>query len=84
MTGPRTGSPGPDPLDRIPWTGSPAPDPPHRVSRRRRACATDVTALANVAEMLGVSHATSGAALGLAVAGYVPRLAGIEPVPARS
>ena len=29
--------------------------------------------------MLGVSHATSGAALGLAVAGYAPRLAGIEP-----
>ena len=29
--------------------------------------------------MLGVSHATSGAVLGLAVAGYAPRLAGIEP-----
>lgn len=29
--------------------------------------------------VLGVSHATSGAALGLAVAGYAPRLAGIEP-----
>lgn len=29
--------------------------------------------------MLGVSHATSGAALGLAVAGYAPRLAGVEP-----
>ncbi|HZG92369.1 MAG TPA: metal-dependent hydrolase [Pseudonocardia sp.] len=29
--------------------------------------------------MLGVSHATSGAAAGLAVAGYAPRLVGVEP-----
>lgn len=29
--------------------------------------------------MLGVSHATSGAAVGLAVAGYAPQLVGIEP-----
>lgn len=29
--------------------------------------------------MLGVSHATSGAALGLAVAGYAPQVLGIEP-----
>jgi membrane-bound metal-dependent hydrolase YbcI (DUF457 family) len=29
--------------------------------------------------VLGVSHATSGAALGLAVAGFAPRLAGVEP-----
>jgi membrane-bound metal-dependent hydrolase YbcI (DUF457 family) len=29
--------------------------------------------------VLGVSHATSGAAVGLAVAGYAPALAGIEP-----
>lgn len=31
--------------------------------------------------MLGVSHATSGAALGLAVAGFAPRLAGTVPGP---
>jgi membrane-bound metal-dependent hydrolase YbcI (DUF457 family) len=29
--------------------------------------------------MLGVSHATSGAALGLAVAGYAPLVVGVEP-----
>ncbi|WP_433283926.1 metal-dependent hydrolase [Pseudonocardia sp. CA-142604] len=29
--------------------------------------------------MLGVSHATSGAALGLAVAGFAPRWVGVEP-----
>jgi membrane-bound metal-dependent hydrolase YbcI (DUF457 family) len=29
--------------------------------------------------VLGVSHATSGAVLGLAVAGYAPRLLGVEP-----
>lgn len=29
--------------------------------------------------MLGVSHATSGAVLGLAVAGYVPRVLGLDP-----
>ncbi|WP_300008864.1 metal-dependent hydrolase [Pseudonocardia sp.] len=29
--------------------------------------------------MLGISHATSGAALGLAVAGYVPQVLGVSP-----
>jgi Predicted membrane-bound metal-dependent hydrolase (DUF457). len=29
--------------------------------------------------VLGVSHATSGAALGLAVAGFAPRIAGVQP-----
>ncbi|MBC8093583.1 MAG: metal-dependent hydrolase, partial [Pseudonocardia sp.] len=29
--------------------------------------------------MLGVSHATSGAAVGLAVAGYVPQVLGVQP-----
>jgi membrane-bound metal-dependent hydrolase YbcI (DUF457 family) len=32
-----------------------------------------------VGSVLGVSHATSGAVVGLAVAGYAPQLAGIEP-----
>jgi hypothetical protein len=29
--------------------------------------------------VLGVSHATSGAAAGLAVAGFAPRLVGVSP-----
>jgi membrane-bound metal-dependent hydrolase YbcI (DUF457 family) len=32
-----------------------------------------------VRDVLGVSHATSGAALGLVVAGYVPRVAEVQP-----
>jgi membrane-bound metal-dependent hydrolase YbcI (DUF457 family) len=45
----------------------------------RRACRTPAADVASVDGVLGVSHATSGAALGLAVAGFAPRIADVQP-----
>jgi membrane-bound metal-dependent hydrolase YbcI (DUF457 family) len=46
-----------------------------------RACRLAPSRRRSVAGVLGVSHATSGAAAGLAVAGLAPRAAGIVPAP---